>query len=476
VIGFITRRLLRRGKAPAERAQRVSDPDFLPAVLEVTETPASPTARVTAISITAMIAFAIVWATLGRVDVVATATGTVIPAGRVKVVQSADPGIVSAILVEDGEHVEAGRVLVELDRTLLEAERRRIAEQVTEARLDAAMSGAILRELGEPGALAAFRAPVGIEPERVETRRLAALARVAEHRARVEAIEGEMKAKAEEKASNAIGIDKLAALLPLAREKDAMYEKLQTVQYANKVAALQAQEQLVQAEHDLKIFEGKTRELDAALAAMESQRVGARATFRQTLLKEQADAEDRLRQGEQSLRQAEFKVERSTLTAPVAGIVQQLAVHTVGGVVSPAQPLMVIVPDGAPVLVEAMLENKDVGFVRPGQRVEVKIETFNYTKYGLVDGSVVDISRDAVQAQATQAPPGGAAGNESDPKRGGYIMRVALDKRSVLVDGRDEPIRTGMAVIAEVRTGNRRVIEFLLSPIQSYAQEALRER
>jgi hemolysin D len=176
---------------------------------------------------------------------------------------------------------------------------------------------------------------------------------------------------------------------------------------------------------------------------------------------ELAETETQLAADEEELAKAERRLALTTLTAPVAGTVQQLAVHTEGGVVTEAQPLMLVVPDDAPVEVEARVSNKDIGFVHEGQVAMVKVETFDFTKYGLNEGEVTKVSRDAVL----------------DEEQGlYYLAHIALAKIALDVDGRRVSIEPGMAVTAEVKMGQRRVLEFLLSPLLRYRQESGRER
>ncbi|NVZ67266.1 HlyD family type I secretion periplasmic adaptor subunit, partial [Pseudomonas gingeri] len=163
----------------------------------------------------------------------------------------------------------------------------------------------------------------------------------------------------------------------------------------------------------------------------------------------------------QELTKARYQEARTLLTAPVDGTVQQLAVHTVGGVVTPAQQLMVIVPREQPVEVEAMLENKDIGFVHAGQAVTVKVETFTFTKYGTVEGELISVSNDAIE----------------DEKRGLiYSSRIRLKTDHLRVAGQDVMLSPGMSVTAEVKTDQRRVIDYFLSPLQQHRDESLRER
>ncbi|MCP5199488.1 MAG: HlyD family type I secretion periplasmic adaptor subunit [Gammaproteobacteria bacterium] len=203
------------------------------------------------------------------------------------------------------------------------------------------------------------------------------------------------------------------------------------------------------------------RSLDAALASLVEKRAVTAAQYRARWMAELADVESRLESYAEEIAKAERRVALQRLTAPVAGTVQQLAVHTVGGVVTEAQPVMLIVPDDAPIEVEAMVENKDIGFVREGQEAAVKVETFNFTKYGYLTGRVRKVSRDAV----------------ADPEHGlHYLAHVALDSTTMRIDGHAVALEPGMAVSVEVKMGKRRVIEFLLSPLLRYRQESWRER
>ena len=176
------------------------------------------------------------------------------------------------------------------------------------------------------------------------------------------------------------------------------------------------------------------------------------------------------------------KAERRTafqqLRAPVSGTVQQLVVNTVGGVVQPAQPLMIIVPDNAEAVVEAHILNRDIGFIREGQTVRVKLEAFPFTDYGIVPGVVESISRDAVELPAQRAgqTSEGEGSSPSVPQGLVYSARIRLLKRTIRVGGRDQVIGPGLAVQAEIKTGERRIIQYLLSPIAQTMDEAGRER
>ncbi|MNQ98041.1 Hemolysin secretion protein D, chromosomal [compost metagenome] len=202
-------------------------------------------------------------------------------------------------------------------------------------------------------------------------------------------------------------------------------------------------------------------ELTAARNAAESRHAGVLAQTRRAMLDLQHESEQRAAALTQELKKAEQRNRLMALTAPVDGTVQQLAIHTQGGVVTEAQPLMVIVPSDAPVEVEAMLENKDIGFVRPGQEVEIKVETFTFTKYGVVHGTVTNISNDAIEDERLGLV---------------YSARIQLRENSIQVGENRIALSPGMVVRAEVKTDKRKVIEYFLSPLQQYVNESLDER
>ena len=201
------------------------------------------------------------------------------------------------------------------------------------------------------------------------------------------------------------------------------------------------------------------------------------ADFRRTILAELTKCKRKPTGLRRTRSKAAQRTALQSLTAPVDGVVQQLAVHTIGGVVTPAQPLAVVVPAESPIEIEAMVANRDIGFVHAGQEAAIKVETFNFTRYGLIHGSVLSVSRDAV---TSASPPdhanGGASGGEQPRQESNYIARVALDQTRMKIDGQDEQLTPGMSVTIEIKTGSRRIISYLLSPLEKNFKESMQER
>jgi hemolysin D len=470
-------------KADASPRRRGAELEFLPAAVEIIETPASPAGRASAIALVLFLVIAIAWAWFGRVDVIASAPGRIVPAGKVKVLQPLEAGIVSAIHVQDGDHVTAGQVLVELDPTTVRADRDSSSRELLQARLDVARLTALLDDVKTGKGPGAFVPPPDAPPLAVETARAGMVAQAAEQASKLAGIDQQIVEKRAEAQEASALIDKLKASLPFLQERVDLRQQLLEVQYSNRFAYLEAQQQLVEAQHDLVVETQRLREAGAARAALEKNREQARAEYAHSVLDDLGKAQQKADEEAQQLAKAAEKTNETVLKAPVDGMVQQLAVHTVGGVVTPAQPLLVVVPDDHPLVVEAMVRNDDVGFVHVGQEVEVKVETFNFTRYGLIHGQVASLSRAALDDEGRRPDPNATPSPETrqnaEPDHAtppAYVAQVSLDKNAIMVEGTQRPLGPGMAVTAEIKTGRRRILEYLLSPLVRQVEESLHER
>ena len=458
------------------RAER----EFLPAALEIIETPVSATGRLMMALIVVLVAVAIAWACFGKIDIVATANGRLIPTGQIKLIQPLEIGVVKRIMVADGDHVQAGDVLIELDPTTNAADRDRIARDLMQAELDGARLRAVLA--GDAGT---FLPPSGADPALADRERQQLIAQLAQHKAKVDGLDRQIAAKAAERDYAKANIAKIEASLPLLQEKSGLYDQLRENMLTSKVAWIDARRQLVEAQHDRVVAGHQVDAAEAQIAALTQQRTEADADFRRQALDDLSKISHYATEQRQELIKAEQRTGFQTLRAPVSGTVEQLTVHTIGGVVTPAQSLMVIVPDGSQLEVEAILPNRDAGFVHAGQPVEVKVEAFNYTRYGLLHGQVRSVSRDALRneleapgAETVQGSgkPLSSEGPNSTPANAAYIARISLAEASVETEQGPMPLEPGMTITAEIKTGERHVIAYLLSPFMRYRHEALRER
>lgn len=460
---------------------RRDEREFLPAALEILETPASPVGRWVAGTIIAFFCAALVWACVGSVDIIATASGRIIPSGKTKVIQPFETGVVKAIRVRDGDKVSAGDVLIELDPTINAAESDRLRKDVVVAGLEVARLRAVLA--------AVSGAPVDLVPPRDATAAQVGLQRallanqVEEYRARLGNLDRQIAQNEGNRAAVAATVEKLVVSIPLISQRAQAFKTLVDRGFGSKLQYLQTQQDLSEHEQELQVQKARLQEAAASLGALHEQRRQTEAEFQHTNLSDLAQAEQNAASLADELIKARQHHDLQTLASPVDGTVQQLAVHTVGGVVTPAQQLLVIVPQEARLEVEAMVPNRDIGFVHEGQAVEIKIDTFNFTRYGLLHGQVVSVSSDAIARdapadKADTAGPGGAGGRSSEPQGQElvYTARVSLDRAQMQVEDRLVNLTPGMAVTAEIKTGQRRVIEYLLSPLLRARQVALRER
>ncbi len=433
--------------------------EFLPAAVEILETPASPAGRAVVFLIVSLFIAAIAWGWFGKIDTEAVAQGKVIPGGRVKVIQPLEIGVVRAIHVRDGQSVQAGDPLIEMDPTESDANQARLAQDLLAARLDVARLTAMIQQEQDP--MAVFSPPAGVSPVMVATSQSLMEEKLHEHEEQLASIDGEIAQRKAERSMTRANIKKLAGMVPLLAERVKSLEILADKKFGTRSAFLELKQDLVEAEGNLSIERHRVKEATAGIEALERRRASTIAGFRAAANQELAEALQKVSGLAQELRKAEERNRLRQLRAPVDGVVQQLAVHTVGGVVQPAQSLMVIVPADQPLEIEANVLNKDIGFVKAGQSAEIKVESFTFTKYGLLHGEVLQVSADAIQ----------------DEEQGlVYAAKVALEEDQILVDDTWVKLSPGMAVSVEVKTGQRRAIEFFLHPFLKYQDEAMKER
>jgi hemolysin D len=453
---------------------------FLPAALEIVETPPSPIGRAMVVAIVVLFCAALLWSWWGTIDIVASATGKIMPSGRTKIIQPFETGVVRAIRVQDGQAVKAGDVLIELDPTVNAAERDHLqndllAEQLNVARLRAALA------VGD-NHTADFTPPAGADPILVSTQRQLLLNQVTEHRAKIAALSRQQAQKEAEHATTGATIHKLEATIPVVQQRVDIRQTLMERELTSKITYFEILQLLVEQQEELSVQKSRQREAEAAVAAIRETRGQAVAEYRRTLSDELAKSEQKVNGLTQDLIKAERKTMLQRLTAPVDGVVQQLAMHTVGGVVTPAQALLVVVPNDSRLEIEAMVSNRDIGFIHAGQDAEIKVDTFNFTRYGLLQGKVLSVSQDAIIRNQPQDRPGdrrlGSQNDTSEPKGQelNYSARVSLDRTQMQVENRIVDLSPGMAVTVEIKTGSRTILSYLLSPLLRYQQEVMHER
>jgi hemolysin D len=457
----------------AQVRRRREEMAFLPAALEIVETPPSPTGRWIAGTIIALFCVALIWASVGQIDIVASAQGKLVPSGRSKLIQPLDAGIVKAIHVHDGQTVKAGDVLIELDPTVSKAERDRLQKDLTAARLDVARLRAILAEEGDP--ISHYEVPEGVSTSQAALQRQLLVEQLAEHKAKLAVLERQYAEKEAELATVEETVAKLDALLPLMEDRLQTRKILYEQQNGTRISYLEALQQLVETQHDRAVQKSRYRQAEAALKALTETRKQAVVEFRKTSTEQLVEAERKAAGLSEELIKAEQRTRQQNLFAPVGGVVQQLAVHTIGGVVTPAQSLAMLVPSDSRVEVEASISNRDIGFVHEGQEVDIKVDTFNFTRYGLLHGKVLSVSRDAI-ARAKAGEGTGSTSSEPNGQQLVYSAQISIDRSRMEIDDAFVDLAPGMAVTAEIKTGSRSISSYLFSPLLRYAHDSLRER
>ena len=376
-----------------------------------------------------------------------------------KLIQPVEVGVVREIHVRDGQRVRAGDPLVDLDPTESEVDLEQTRRVLEESRMEYAEADFGLRHL--MGEAVSLERPEGVDEAVFEVQRERLVSELRLLGARLAVLDSEVERLRAARAGEAAQIATLEPLIEVVREHEQSLRELLDRGLGGRAPWFELRRERAERERELAGHRHRLRQLDAELASVARRHEETVAEFRYRAAANRVEALGRMEQARLELRSALLRTERNRLRAPVDGTVQQLAVHTVGGVVRSAEPLMVVVPHGVTLEVEANVLNRDIGFVEVAQPVEVKVEAFPFTRYGLIDGEVVHLSADAVLDE-TLGPV--------------YPMKVRLAAERIRVNDRWVDLAPGMSVAAEVKTGKRRVIEFFLAPLLRYRSEALRER
>ena len=485
----VAKRLADSVRAAASPAgDLAADRQFLPAALEIVETPPSPVSIAMLWFICLLFCAALTWSYFSSLDIHAIAQGKIQPRGRSKVVQPLEPGKVTAIFVENGTSVKAGDVVAELDPTESAADLEAIRQDLSAA------TGEILRrseaieqgrkENAGPARELAF--PAGVDRSVQERERRVLVADINQLTSVLQSLQSQIGEKHAQLQRLRMSIEAREGLLVLLKERVDTRQGIDEKNQGYRSKVVDALQEYVREQANLIGEKGQVIEAEAALKSLERKMEQARTEFVADQSQKLAEAERKRDRLTQELVKARTKAQRTRLTAPIDGTVQQLAVTTVGQVVSSAQSLMTIVPFENPLEIEAMILNQDIGFVANGQPAVVKVEAFPFTRYGTIDAKVLKVSREAVderEASGLSDPTGtarqqGTYGN-NPPARGQTLVFpaiISLDTRSIMIDGREVPLSAGMAVSVEIRTGQRRMIDYLLAPLREVTSRAGHER
>jgi len=439
--------------------EKEKETEFLPAILEVTETPPSPTGRLVMWSILALLVVGLLWSVLGHINEVAVAAGKVIPSGQAKTIQVKNKGIIKEILVEEGQEVKEGDVLVRLDPTSTGADvdslRKRAAYyRLDIERLEAELEGKAFTPAADPDLEAHDRAAeLALYQSRTN-----------DYRTQLRAAQDVVAQKRSALASAQAQHEKYADGLIIARD---MEERLQGLVEQNAVSEFQLLEkrsQRIEYEKNAQATLDSINTTMAEIAEAEQKLANVDATYHKDIMTSLVEARKEYYSVQESIKKAEEDARMATIVAPCDGRVYNLAVHTVGGIVTDAQPLMMVVPDDVSLEFEVYADNKDIGFIKIGQSAEVKVETFNFQKFGIVEAEVKEISADSID-------------DNKDPEHNKkFRLTLQPTRDDINVFGEKADLTPGMNVNAEIKIKEKRIIDFFLDPFRRYTSEALRER
>jgi len=449
---------------------RLAQPaDFSPPLLRIQEKPPAPLAGWMLRLLLALIAAIIVWAIFGRLDIVAVADGKLVPSSYLKIVQPAEQGIVKEILVTEGQSVQAGQVLIRMDTVLTAADVKAIQaehdnKRLALRRIDAQLLGKkFSTKKGDPPELG-----LQVEAQYVANVRAYENA-LAQEKALLEKARHDLAGAQATKA-------KLEQVLPHYIEQERAFEKLTKDGFAGRILYTDKQRERIEKEQDLRTQEFVIRSSQALIEQSEKKIAQITADYRRQLQTERVETAAQYEKLRQELAKHEHRRELLELRAPEAGTVKDLATHTVGTVAMPGTILMTLVPRDEQLLAEVWVSNQDVGFVRQAQPVKIKLAAFQFTKYGMVQGTVRQVSADATEAPSANTRSDALTGRDRPMGPLAYRAIVELKSQHLETDGARYPLSPGMQVAAEIHLGTRTVLEYVVSPVRKAFHEAARER
>lgn len=409
--------------------------EFLPIIAEIEEEPVNPLGRTMFWILVTLIGCTLLWLFFGKADVVVSARGKVIPDGEIKIIQPLETGVIRRILVKEGDFVRKGETLMEIDPSTTQPHLESLKANLEyinleRKRLNAASNGGPFGEANSDSA---------------RTQKSLYQTSLADLRNQLQAKRKEIQ-----------GID----------EEISNYGKQLSINLAkeqrmNKVSDIIAKNDLEKVKAENTDYRSKIEELRHQRAKAQEEANYIQSNFKTQNLNELADRDKKATEIDASIQEIEFRKKQQNIVSPVDGYVNTLLVHTVGGVVTPAEKLISVVPLNAPLIIKATVMNKDIGFIREKLPVLVKIDTFDFQKYGMINGVVKKVSKDSV-----------------DDQRLGPIYDVYITplNKTLMVEGRETPISTGMSLTAEIKVNKRRIIEFFIYPMIKYWNQAIQVR
>ncbi|MDQ0455629.1 HlyD family type I secretion periplasmic adaptor subunit [Rhizobium paknamense] len=479
-------RLFRKRQNPLR-----SDQEFLAPALEILETPPSPVRMALIVILTVLFATAIAWAAISRIDIIATARGKIEPTLKVKIVQPLATGKVSEVLVENGDHVGKGDVLVRLDDAAAASQYDNLSEQLAASEAESARRKAVIDTVSSPGWFQSRTTHIVVDwPEDINAtlrhREQTVLDRDMEQlAAELYLIDSQITQKTIDSNAFAATVNAQQTLLATMNKLTAMRESLSrndAMSTAEWLTALQEEEkEQVALQSDI----SQKSDADADIAVLQRQGVSTIQTFLADYAQKLEDADEQVQELTQQVREAKAQLDDMTLLSPVEGTIEASTLTSIGQVVASGAEVMRVVPEGSHLDIQAFITNDEIGFVKVGQEATIKVAAYPYTQYGTIKGTVVKVGKDAVsaaQAQADLADPSftmntagaGSSGQSSDTLV--FPVTVQLERNYIGTEQSGAYLSPGMSVSADINTGDRTILAYLFAPLVDVASSALHER
>lgn len=441
--------------------------DFSPGLLSIQESPPARLPRAVMYTVGVLFVILMVWAIFGKLDIIASAEGRLVPETYIKIVQPSDAGIVQEILVKEGEQVKQGQVLMRMDTQIAEADAKTIGNDLAMRslqlrRIDAELAGQVLvKGRDDPSDL--FHQ---IESQ-YHDRRLS-------YTDALEQAQDALNKSQNEYHSAKEVLSKLQQITPILKQQADSYADMGKDGYVPQMTVLDKQRDYLEKSQDLRAQQLTVASLEAAVSQAKKQIDQITSKYRSDLQNERVEAGGQHRKLEQDWLKQEHKSGLLELKAPQSGIVKDIATHTIGTVVSPGTVLLSIVPENEPLVAEIMVKNDDVGFVYPHQKVKVKLAAYPFTEYGMLEGAVTRIQADSDSDTQTKDQSQSKDKQQSPPSV--YKAIISLSSQVLESQGKKLKLVPGMQVVAEINQGNRTVMKYLLSPVRKTLDESGHER
>ena len=419
--------------------------EFKPLLSEIEESPVSPLGRFTFWTVVSLIIITILWLIIGKIDIVITARGIAIPDGEAKIIQPLETGVIKEILVKEGDFVRKGQLLVLIDTMTTDAQLKTVKENLETSKEEA-------KRLEAQGLEQKFNSKDEVQKNLYNESLKALNSLIGAKNQEVKQIERQIDSNIAQKRD-------YENQLQSSVDREKRLEGVKDIVAYNDIK--EAQDRTIALRESVNRTEAEIKRLQAQKRQIQNEIAQLKADFKAQKLENLTETNKRIKELEASKEQIEFSNINQKITAPVDGYVDKLMVHTIGGVVTPAQELIALTPADIPLLIKATVLNKDIGFIKPDMPVSIKIDTYDFQKYGLLHGKVKSISQNSIENE------------ELGPV---YEIYITLDKNTLIIDGKEQKISTGMTLNAEIEIGKRRIIEFFIYPLIKYMDEGVSVR